>query len=77
MKGGFYSWGSLNSKKYLEFFDKFAQLNDTDEDSWGDLLKSDKSFDFVLKYFKNSTGAATEEPQRRDRLEALQQYVAL
>lgn len=60
--------------KYEKFFTVFEQLQQLDISLWADLKIPNVKL--VIDYLNNSSGASTEEPQRKGRLEALAQYMA-
>lgn len=77
----------LFKQKYEEFFNLFEQLEKTDEvleqtentdesDSQNISIDEIKRKN-VISYCRNAIGATTEEPQRKARLEALQQFLAV
>lgn len=59
--------------KYENFFAAFEKLQQTEIAKWTEL--DIPNIDYVITYFNNSSGASTEEPQRKGRLEALEKYV--
>jgi hypothetical protein len=61
--------------KYEDLFVFFEQLQQAEMSEWPNLNIPQPQKDLVIKYLNNSTGASTEEPQRKGRLEALQEFL--
>ena len=59
--------------KYENFFNIFKRLQAADTAMWTELDIANK--ELVITYLENSSGASTEEPQRKGRLEALSNFL--
>jgi len=62
--------------KYEKFFEIFETLKNTETSNWPDVSAKFAGVNHVIKYFENSVGPTTEEPQRRARLDALKNYLS-
>lgn len=63
--------------QYEEFFDIFEQLQNTDESNWQDISIGDNKKNIVIHYYVNAMGATTEEPQRKARHKALEEFLEI
>lgn len=63
--------------KYEDFFNIFEQLKNTDEAEWTALSIDQTKREKVSAYYTNAMGPTTEEPQRKARLEALDNFLNL
>lgn len=63
--------------KYENLFDILGQLQKTEASQWPDLGIERTKLDLVIKYLGYSTGASTEEPQRKGRLDALIDFLEI
>ncbi|WCJ62731.1 DUF262 domain-containing protein [Agrobacterium tumefaciens] len=63
--------------KLASFFEKLEIASNKPSTEYGPLVSSDSSYNYVISYLDNSTGAATEVLQRRARHDALVGYISL
>lgn len=58
-----------------EFFSDVEKISKTDSTGYQELVSENANYNHVIKYYEQSSGAATEEAQKRDRHEALTSYI--
>ena len=54
----------------------YETVENTEMDSYANLVQQDAKYKMVIDYFTNSIGAATEEEQRTARLEAIKAFIS-
>ena len=63
--------------KYEEFFNIFETLKNTDEANWPTVGVEEDKRTILISYYTNARGPTTEEPQRKARLDALNEFLNL
>ena len=61
--------------KYKDFIEMLSNVANATPEKIAEYIAEDKRYNFVNEYYDASIGAATEEPQRKARLNALQEFV--
>ena len=67
--------GNLINKIKI-FYEMLENVSGTDSTMYSSLIEQNELYQYVIKYYENCSGASTEIPPRKDRHDALTEFIS-
>lgn len=62
--------------KIKKFYEMVEKVSETDSTMYSELIEENELYQDVIKYYENCSGASTEIPPRKDRHDALTEFIS-